>query len=127
MKIQDESYYYTQIAIYVKSCIPNEDVDKWEYAVFNKYYSHGAAPGDGFYYIGEIEKSLQFLPISQLGILEGLSIFTKANNYAPWNKIVFKLYPNNKFEIEYIWDQAHHDQEERWAQGNYDDLEDDLE
>lgn len=39
---------------------------------------------------------------------------TQFPRHKDWNRAIFKLFPNNKFEIEYIWDQELQDEVDKY-------------
>ncbi len=83
--------------------------------VLNKYSSY-----KGQYYkssrcLGHSISVSKFDPTVDMNLSE-LHKLTQSRelNHTDWNRAIFTLFPDNKFEIEYIWDQELQDEVDRY-------------
>ena len=51
--------------------------------------------------------------INKIQALHHLHQITTKGGHNRWNRAVFKLWPDGKFNMEFIWDQELHDEIER--------------
>ncbi len=90
----------------------HEDLQKhqWEKAIIQIIRFDGAVRFEGQYQ-SAFDHLLKNIDVS-FGFWEARAVHsiykittTEPPIHKNWNRAIFTLYPNNKFEIEYIWDQ----------------------
>lgn len=94
----------------------NVKVDDWIEA-FLKIEKHEGVVGYNGGYIANDEKFISFklrdFPEETEDNIKELHKITTEGGHNRWNRAVFRMWPNNKFEMEFIWDQALDDEIER--------------
>jgi hypothetical protein len=96
-----------------------ENINDWERAIL--YIQR--IPGSVGFRSSYLNDQSELIPIdTEAGYLEGKLVHelyeittTQFPIHANWNRAVFTLSPDHKFEIEYIWDQELHDELESFG------------
>ena len=102
--------YFVEIAVSLNKIIP-EDFNK---AILEIKRLEGNVGFTGFYF--DLKGDKKWLNIFDFDldhkVIQKLYKSTQENDlcHKNWNRSIFTLLPDNKFEIEYIWDQELQDQ-----------------
>lgn len=112
MKTVSEIYQY--IAETINSSI-NED---WYSAWVNIKISKGYIKYDGDYIQTENDDSIKSIDIFEFPMdfdedIKLLHQITTEGGINKWNKGIFKLWEDGRFDMEFIWDQDYHDEVEK--------------
>ena len=99
------------LAIAQQICNIIED-ENWETAVLNIKRQDKSVGFSGFYL--DIIKSKKFLDIWSIeledDIIHELHAITTEGGHNRWNKLEFTLFPDGKFDLQFIWDQEWQDE-----------------
>ena len=107
MKNINEIYKF--VGEYLVSNIQSED---WEKIILNIEINDRYRGFDGDYFdcMG-VGHDLGIIFSFEFGKkIKEFYLFTKENNFAPWNRAVYTLEKNGHFDMEFIWDQALQDE-----------------
>lgn len=95
---------------------------RFQKAWINIEYASDVSSIDGEYIDGlGILKDLNLeTEIQHFDAVANLKLFTQSHplQHKNWNRAKFTLYPNGKFDIEYIWDQELQDQVDKYNKEN---------
>ena len=114
--MESEKEIFNKIALAIIDIIPQGEA--FNSAVLEIKRLTNNVGYNGYYFIeGEIKKWMDIFSFDlDSKIIEHLyeATQTKSPIHTDWNRAIFTLFPNNKFKIEYIWDQALQDEVDKY-------------
>ena len=107
---------FEKLSDYILSSVNDES---WEKIVLQIFIKSEKSVGFNLdLYESENQKSIKLQnAFSAAQEVLQLRKITQENNFSKWNRAIFALMPNNKFEMEFIWDQELYDQVEFYNRG----------